>query len=136
MTIEGTTMSLSQPTANTIKGTALLLRLEALAAVVFGVTAYAMLGQSWIVFAVLFFVPDLFMAGYLVSPRVGAWSYNLVHTYVTPALVAASGFVFGPIAFGIAAIWVAHIGMDRMLGYGLKKETGFQDTHLGRIGKK
>ncbi|WP_317186018.1 DUF4260 domain-containing protein [Devosia sp. BK] len=136
MTIDGTTMSLSQPAANTIKGTALLLRLEALAAVVFGVTAYAMLGQSWIVFAVLFLVPDVFMAGYLVSPRVGAWSYNLVHTYVTPALVAASGFVFGPIAFGIAAIWVAHIGMDRMLGYGLKKETGFQDTHLGRIGKK
>lgn len=117
-------------------GTSVMLRLESLAALVFGVTAYAMLGQSWVLFAVLFLAPDLSMVGYLVSPRVGAWSYNLVHTYVAPALVAASGFVFGPIAFGIAAIWVAHIGMDRMLGYGLKKETGFDDTHLGRIGKK
>ncbi len=119
-----------------MSGSSVLLRLESLAALVFGVTAYALLGQSWVLFAVLFLAPDLFMAGYLVSPRVGAWTYNAVHTYVTPALFAASGFVFGPIAFGIAAIWVAHIGMDRLLGYGLKKETGFDDTHLGRIGKK
>jgi hypothetical protein len=26
--------------------------------------------------------------------------------------------------------------MDRMMGYGLKYETGFKDTHLGKIGKK
>jgi Domain of unknown function (DUF4260) len=25
--------------------------------------------------------------------------------------------------------------MDRALGYGLKLQTAFQDTHLGRIGK-
>ncbi len=36
----------------------------------------------------------------------------------------------------VAAIWIAHIAMDRALGYGLKPSpTGFTDTHLGRIGK-
>jgi hypothetical protein len=35
-----------------------------------------------------------------------------------------------------ALIWLAHIGMDRSLGYGLKLPTAFQDTHLGRIGRR
>ena len=35
----------------------------------------------------------------------------------------------------IALIWMAHIGMDRALGYGLKYQKGFGFTHLGRIGR-
>jgi len=35
----------------------------------------------------------------------------------------------------VAAILIAHVGMDRMLGYGLKLPSSFQDTHLGRIGR-
>lgn len=115
--------------------TVLLQRLEGLAAFGFGIAAYIWLGQSWLVFGLLFFVPDLFMLGYLRSPRVGAMSYNLVHTYAAPALLALSGLVLGPIAYGLAAIWVAHIGADRLLGYGLKRESGFDQTHLGSIGK-
>jgi hypothetical protein len=30
-------------------------------------------------------------------------------------------------------IWAAHIGMDRVLGFGLKYETRFSDTHLDRL---
>jgi hypothetical protein len=52
-----------------------------------------------------------------------------------PGLLALAGLVVGPIAFGLAAIWVAHIGLDRVLGYGLKLEGGFEQTHLGLIGK-
>ena len=33
----------------------------------------------------------------------------------------------------IALIWLAHIGVDRLLGYGLKYPTGFKDTHLQRV---
>jgi hypothetical protein len=33
------------------------------------------------------------------------------------------------------AILVAHSGMDRMAGYGLKLPTSFKDTHMGRIGR-
>jgi hypothetical protein len=36
---------------------------------------------------------------------------------------------------GVALVWFAHIGLDRALGYGLEYDTGFHDTHLGRIGR-
>ena len=113
----------------------LLQRLEGLAALAAAVTAYSWLGQSWLLFALLFLAPDLFMLGYLRSPRLGALTYNLGHTYVTPALLALFGLWTGPLAYGLAAIWVAHIGFDRLLGYGLKLDAGFGQTHLGPIGK-
>ncbi len=112
-----------------------LQRLENLAAFAFGIAAYAWLGQSWLLFALVFFVPDLSMLGYLRSARLGALSYNAAHTYAAPALLAASGFVVGPVAFALAAAWVSHIGFDRAMGYGLKLETGFGHTHLGLVGK-
>jgi hypothetical protein len=124
------------PTADaTTRNTAVLLqRLEGLAALGAGIVAYAMLGQSWWLFAALFLVPDLSMFGFLRSPRIGALAYNLVHTYVAPALLALLGLVFGPLFYGLAAIWLAHIGFDRALGYGLKLGS-FEQTHLGPIGK-
>jgi hypothetical protein len=33
----------------------------------------------------------------------------------------------------VALIWLAHIGADRLLGYGLKYPTTFKDTHLSRV---
>ncbi|MGB3337275.1 MAG: DUF4260 domain-containing protein [Devosia sp.] len=111
-----------------------LQRLEGFAALALGVAAYIWLGQSWLVFALLFLAPDLFMLGYLRSPRLGALSYNLAHTYAAPALLALLGLAIGPLAYGLAAIWVAHIGFDRLLGYGLKLD-GFEQTHLGPVGK-
>lgn len=118
-----------------IADTILLQRLEGLAALGLGIAAYAALGQSWLVFALLLLVPDIVMLGYLHSPRLGALTYNLGHNYVAPALLALLGLVVGPLAYGLAAIWVAHIGMDRALGYGLKRGASFDQTHLGPIGK-
>ncbi|KRA47686.1 DUF4260 family protein [Devosia sp. Root635] len=112
----------------------LLQRLEGLAALVLAVAAYIWLGQSWWVFALLFLVPDITMLAYLRSARLGALSYNLGHTYAAPALLALAGLAVGPLAYGLAAIWVAHIGFDRLLGYGLKLDS-FEATHLGPIGK-
>ncbi|MDB5529990.1 MAG: hypothetical protein JWR51_3093 [Devosia sp.] len=110
-------------------------RLEGAVMLGASVAAYTWLGQSWLVFGVLLLAPDLAMLGYLRSFRAGTLSYNLVHNYVGPALLAMLGLLVGPWAFGLAAIWVAHIGMDRMIGYGLKLSTGLGDTHLGRKGK-
>ena len=90
----------------------------------------------WIAFAALFLAPDLAMAGYLGGPRIGAAAYNLVHAYVGPLelpLVALA--LAAPAARALALIWIAHIGSDRALGYGLKYVTGFGDTHLGAIGR-
>jgi hypothetical protein len=86
-------------------------------------------------FFVLFLAPDLGMLGYLGGPRVGAVVYNLFHTYLPPAVLMVVGLVTLGAPFYWALIWFAHIGMDRMLGYGLKHTSGFRDTHLGRIGR-
>ena len=113
----------------------LLHRLEGLAALGLAIAAYAMLDQSWLTFGLLFLLPDLAMLGYLRSPKSGARSYNLAHTYAAPTLLALTGLAVGPLAYGLAAIWLGHIGLDRALGYGLKLESSFGDTHLGSKGK-
>jgi hypothetical protein len=76
------------------------------------------------------------MLGYLRGPRPGAAAYNLGHTWLLPGILAAVGILGGtPLVIDLALIWLGHIGADRLLGYGLKLPTAFQDTHLGRIGR-
>jgi hypothetical protein len=97
---------------------------------------YAVWGGSWWVYAILFLVPDLSFAGYLAGPRAGAVVYNAAHSYMAPMALMTAGFALAsPLTLSIAMIWLAHIGIDRALGYGLKYSVGFTFTHLGRIGK-
>jgi hypothetical protein len=113
-----------------------LLRLEGLAALAAGLAGFFLLSGDWLLLLVAFLVPDLAMAGYALGPRAGARIYNLAHTHAAPALLAAAAWLWLPAALPLACIWVAHIGFDRALGYGLKYETGFHDTHLGPIGRR
>jgi len=111
-------------------------RLEGLALLAVAVLAYARFGEGWLLFAVLFLAPDLSVLCYLAGPRVGAWAYNLAHSLIGPLLLAATGGLTGgglPVA--LALIWLAHVGFDRALGYGLKSPDSFGVTHLGLIGK-
>ena len=111
----------------------LLLRLEGLAVALVSATLYARTGTSWWVFAALWLLPDLSMLGYLASPCWGARCYNAMHTYVLPAVLAGSALLLhaqGPL-LPLALIWVNHIGVDRLLGFGLKYRNGFAWTHLG-----
>jgi hypothetical protein len=111
-----------------------LLRLENLAVAIAAGLAFHRLGSNWMLFAVLFLAPDLAMLGYLAGPRIGARLYNLAHTYVAVALLAALSWTAGSEAgLQVALIWCVHIGVDRALGYGLKYPSGFADTHLGRL---
>jgi Domain of unknown function (DUF4260) len=113
------------------------LRLEGFAAFGAALALYAHAGFSWPAFALLFLTPDLAMLAYLVGPRVGAVGYNFVHTYALALALALAGFFGGlPLAAAAGLIWIAHIGLDRALGYGLKYSTAFADTHLGRIGRR
>jgi hypothetical protein len=113
-----------------------LLRLEGLALLLLATAGFALTGLSWWVYAVLFFVPDISFAAYGAGPKPGAVVYNILHSTIGPAILAGVGLSLdGPIFLGIAAIWAAHIGFDRMLGYGLKYASGFHATHLGRIGR-
>ncbi|MCC2654109.1 MAG: hypothetical protein K0Q60_4275, partial [Microvirga sp.] len=115
----------------------LLLRLEGLALFILATWAFASTGTSWWIYAILFLTPDLSFAGYLAGPRLGAMVYNALHSTLGPALLAGLGlFLDHSMLLGIAAIWAAHIGFDRMLGYGLKYSSSFNDTHLGRIGRQ
>ena len=112
------------------------LKLEHAAILIAAVTAYVLLGFSWQMFAILILAPDLSFAAYLIGPKIGAWCYNAAHTWILPVMIAGIGVATGwEWAFPIALISTAHIAFDRMLGYGLKHESSFQDTHLGRIGR-
>jgi hypothetical protein len=113
-----------------------LLRLEGLTLLAGMTVAYAVWGGSWWLYAILFLAPDLSFAGYLAGPKVGAMVYNAAHSTLAPAALMAAGLALAwPLALSLAMIWLAHIGFDRALGYGLKYSVGFGFTHLGRIGK-
>ena len=112
----------------------LWLRLEGLAVLALAAYLYARGGHSWVLFAALVLVPDLSFAGYLAGPRAGAAVYNALHSYIGP-LALAVALLATDHSPAVALIWAAHIGFDRLMGYGLKYPTGFGDTHLGAIGR-
>jgi hypothetical protein len=116
-------------------GLKLLLRMEGLALFAAGLAAFLYLKQSVWIFAGLFLVPDLSMAAYFAGPKLGSIAYNIFHTTIGPLLLAIYGVLFRELfAQILASVWLAHIGLDRAIGYGLKYATDFTDTHLGRIG--
>lgn len=115
----------------------ILLRLEGLAVAVISALLYARTGTSWWLFAALWLAPDLSMLGYLAGPCRGARVYNAFHTYLLPGLLAIVALALHSHGLlPVALIWANHIGVDRMLGYGLKYGDGFGYTHLGRVGKR
>lgn len=111
-----------------------LLHLEGGVVLLASLVLYALHGGNWWLFALLLLTPDLSALGYLAGNRLGARCYNLVHTYILPGALAAYGLLASKeLAFLLALIWFAHIGMDRVLGYGLKYTTEFKDTHLAHV---
>ena len=128
--------SANEATGAVTGGLRTLLRLEGLTLFLGMTVVYAVWGGSWWVYAVLFLVPDLSFAAYLAGPRIGAIVYNAAHSYMAPVTLMTLGFGFeAPLTLSIAMIWLAHIGFDRALAYGLKYQAGFAFTHLGRIGR-
>jgi hypothetical protein len=113
------------------------LRAEGLAGLALGWVAWQSFGGELIWFVPLLIAPDASMLGYLRGPHAGAISYNVAHNWFNGGLVLGAGMLFSVPAVAMAgAILVAHTGMDRILGYGLKYPTSFQDTHLGRIARR
>ena len=90
--------------------------------------------HPWWLYLLLALAPDLSMLGYLAGDRAGAAAYDAVHTFAPPFALGALGVLFDWNALvGVTLIWIAHIGADRALGYGLKYPTGFKDTPLQRV---
>jgi hypothetical protein len=112
----------------------LLLGLEGLAIAAGAVVLYADGDHSWWLFALLILAPDLSFLGYLAGPRVGAAAYNLLHNLVLPIALGTTGVLADSNgAVGVALIWLTHIGVDRLIGYGLKYPTAFKDSHMQRV---
>jgi hypothetical protein len=113
-----------------------LLRIEGLVALAAALTAYHLLDGNWWLFALLILAPDLAMLGSLRNPQFGAQLYNAAHTYSIPAAAGGIAWLTGAHwLLPFALIWIAHIGADRALGYGLKYPGSFEQTHLGLIGR-
>jgi hypothetical protein len=111
-----------------------LLRLEGLAVAAGALVLYFDAGYGWLLLLLLILAPDLSALGYVAGNRVGALTYDLAHTYVGPVALAVAGVLAeSGTATQLALIWIAHIGADRLLGYGLKYPTGFRDTHIQRV---
>lgn len=108
-------------------------------AALFATTLYLFpyLNLSWWWFAGCIILPDISMVGYLHNARTGAWLYNIFHhRALAIGIVAIGFFLHMPWVLFIGFIMFSHATMDRMVGYGLKFETGFSFTHLGEIGNR
>lgn len=113
-----------------------LLKLEEFFLFILGIFMFTQLDYKWGVFWVLLLAPDLGALGYLANPKLGAWTYNLLHHRGV-----AVGFYLLGVNQGIPALQLAgvmiftHASIDRVFGYGLKYPDSSDHTHLGMIGK-
>jgi len=113
------------------------LKIEELGIFLLSLFLFTRLDLAWWWFPMLLFTPDIGMIGYAINPKVGAITYNLIHHRFVAAVVALYGLTLGGVYWQLAAIILfAHSSLDRALGYGLKYEDSFGNTHLGRIGKE
>lgn len=111
----------------------MLLHLEGLAVLMAALVLYGRVSGEWGVFILLLLTPDLSALGYLAGVRVGSITYNAAHFYADPIVLGVVSLLGGwSLGVSLALIWFAHIGLDRLLGYGLKYPTNFKDTHIGR----
>jgi len=112
----------------------ILLHIEGGIVLLFSLFMYHYLDGGWRIFFLLLLVPDISLLGYLANDRTGSTSYNLFHFYLTPFVLALSGiFLEKPNLILYGLIWLAHIGMDRVLGLGLKYPEGRKITHFSKL---
>jgi uncharacterized protein DUF4260 len=110
------------------------LHAEGLAAFIAGTLLYAQGGGDWLLFVPALLLPDVGLFGYLRSARFGAFTYDLVHNWAIGLAVLGAGVALSSTFLWLAgAILIAHVGMDRAVGYGLKYAAGAKVTHLQRV---
>ena len=113
-----------------------LVKLEEFALFGLALLLFSQLDYGWGTYALLFLAPDLSMIGYLLNPRLGAWTYNLIHHKGLAVAIYILGSVFSvPWLMFAGTLLLGHSSLDRVFGYGLKYEDTFQNTHLGKVGR-
>lgn len=113
------------------RGVKISLHLDGLLMLIFGVVIYGILRLHWGLFAAFLLAPDLFMLGYLVNNKAGAFVYNLGHLLLWPVSFSLLGLILGSeVLLSLGIIWLCHIGMDHAFGYGFKFTDSFKHTHI------
>ena len=113
----------------------LLLKSEKILQFVLALALFQALPIGWGFMAALFLAPDLGMLGFLANPRIGAFTYNLLHHKGLAIAVYLLGYYLKHDWLQFTGLLLfAHSAFDRALGYGLKYSDSFQHTHLGYIG--
>ncbi|MDP3941041.1 MAG: DUF4260 domain-containing protein [bacterium] len=111
-----------------------VLHLEGLAIFFAALYLYHLLSADWLIFLILLLTPDISMVGYIKNTRLGAVTYNIVHNYALGIIVSGIGLLVGNTFFtSLGLILLAHVGIDRFLGFGLKYPTHFKETHLQKV---
>src|SRR4051794_5558627 len=81
------------------------LRLEGAAGLIAGVVLFVAANGNVVALVPLLLVPDISMVGYLTGPRVGAFTYNLGHTWAPGlAVLGVSAWLASPALQLVAAV--------------------------------
>ena len=113
-----------------------LLKLEELFLFGLALFLFSQLDYGWGWYALLFLAPDLSMIGYLANPRLGSWTYNVIHHKALAVALYVLGYLLSiPWLMFAGTLLLGHSSFDRVFGYGLKYPDSFQETHLGKIGR-
>lgn len=112
----------------------LMLHLEGLIVFLSSIALYWQIGANGWLFILLLFAPDLAFIPYMFNKSIGVRIYNIAHTYTLSISLAVISLLVGwQLGIALGLIWTAHIGLDRLMGYGLKYQADFKDTHLTRL---
>ncbi|MGG4265060.1 DUF4260 domain-containing protein [Peribacillus simplex] len=110
------------------------LHIEGLMVLLAMIYIYSLYEFSWWIFLLLILSPDVSMLAYLIDNRIGAKVYNVFHTYnLSIFMILLAIFLKSDTCMMIGSIWTAHIGMDRLFGYGLKYTSSFKATHIQKV---
>ncbi len=109
-------------------------QLEHLTLLICMIYVYYISRYSWGLFLALLFVPDISIVFYIFNQEVGKIAYNVVHTYAVPLVILLlDAFLFEHIFVRpVCIIWIIHLSMDRVIGYGLKYDK-FKETHIQKL---
>jgi len=112
----------------------LFLHLEGLVILAGSLILYSHLDFKWSIFILLLFVPDLPLLIYGIDKRFASIAYNIVHSIIPPLVLVLLSY-FNNFQFGVqlSLIWLAHIGLDQVFGYGFKYLGHTKETHFSRI---
>jgi len=114
-----------------------VLKIEELVMFGFSIFLFCQLSFDWWWYLLLFLAPDIGFIGYAINTRVGAFLYNILHHKGIALSLYVIGVYLNETYFQlIGVVFFGHAAFDRALGYGLKYSSSFNNTHLGKIGKK